>query len=279
MNKLTLTGATLAFTVVCAHATTVYSNAAPGDAYTNASPSNQGQAVGATGWYYNNVRHSGTAGIDQTYARNGNGSARLQTIDGNSKADIEYLADGFSLFGNYVATSSLGRLGDLSSLSYEWFRAGTSTNSAAQMPAARILVDADGDLSTIDDRGGLVYELAYNGGGDAPTDQWVNVNIGSTTNLWNFGAGMSTIHGGHNKTLDDWINGFTGSTLSADSLILGFSFGVGSGWGPFDGAVDTVSWTLNGQTYDANFEAVPEPATMGILALAALVAARKRKKA
>ena len=99
-----LGAAALAIASVGAHSATVLSNnAAPGDAFTNAGGSSQGQAVGATGWYYNNVRNSGTAGINDTYARSGNGSALLQGTLGpggaSSKADIEYLSGGVAVLG------------------------------------------------------------------------------------------------------------------------------------------------------------------------------------
>jgi hypothetical protein len=66
-------------------------------------------------------------------------------------------------------------------------------------------------------------------------------------------------------------------------VILGFSSGVGSGWGSFTGAVDNISWTINGVTTVNNFEVaaadVPEPASVALLGLGlmGLVAARRRK--
>lgn len=283
MNKLLFTAFVAVSVTAVSSATTVFSNTAGGDSFTNASGSNQGQAVGTSGWFYNNVRNSGIAGIDTTFARNGNGSARLQTTLGpsgsSSKADFEYLATGTNLAGNFYAGSSLGTLNQLSSLSYEWVRASGGTANQHLMVAGRILIDADGNLATTNDRGGLVYETVYNGGSTStpvPTDTWVSENITANTFLWNFGGGMSTATGGYNKSLTDWVTGFSGSTISGNSAILGFSFGVGSGWGTFDGAVDTVAFTIDGQNYDANFEAVPEPATMTVLALVAL--ARRRKK-
>ena len=77
-----------------AHAVVVLANnAAPGDAFTNAAVANQGQAVGATGWYYNNVRNSGTAGIRNTYAQSrkrlgafaGHGGSRRGLVEGRHR--------------------------------------------------------------------------------------------------------------------------------------------------------------------------------------------------
>jgi len=255
-------------------------NLAPGDSFTNTGTSNQGQAVGATGWYYNNVRNSGVVGINTAYARSGNGSVLFQSPSGAAKADIEFLPSALNLGGNFFAGSSLGPFSVFSGMFYEWYRAGTSTNPAVQHPALRVLLDLDGDLSTPLDRAGLVFERAYN---SLPTlvDQWVADTITASTNLWSFGAlGFAT--GGYNVTLANWkVN-----PLLANAVVVGFSAGVGSGWnGIFEGAVDNIGWTINGQTSSYNFEvrgpsAVPEPASMALFAagLIALGAARCRRR-
>jgi len=282
MNKFALTSFALAFAVL-GQAQVFSNNGGVGDNFTNASGTNQGELVGSTGWVYNNVRNSGTVGIRTTNPYDGNGSVRFEGSIGpggaSSKSDIEYLVNPFDFGGNYVSTGSLGKLSDLVGMSYRYYRDGSSTNEAGQMMSGRILIDADGDLNTISDRGGLVYELAYNGGGAAPIDTWTLAGIGGSTNLWNFGAGMTNIFGGHGITLDNWITG--NGTVDGDSAIIGFSFGVGSGWGPNTMFLDDVAWQLdNGvtnQTFQHNFEVVPEPATMTILALGALAALKKRK--
>lgn len=274
---------------VAAHATPVISNnVTPGDAFTNAGGANQGQAVGATGWYYNNVRNSGTAGINNTYARSGNGSALLQGTVGpggaSSKADIEYLSGGVAVGGNYFATTSMGLFSTFSGMQYDWYRNSASTNSGVQIPALRILLDLDGNLATTGDRGGLVYEWAYNEAGNATTDTWVTANVGASTKLWNFGLGLGFEFdidgdGSPYDTLAEW----QASARLGNAAILGFSAGVGSGWGPFVGAVDNIGWTINGQSQTSNFEvagaAVPEPGTMMLVgaALLGLAAARRRR--
>lgn len=287
--KTTIASLTLMAFAGAAQAVLVNANNVGGDLFTNASGSNQGQAVGASGWYYNNVRNNGEVGIDGTYARSGNGSARLETTQGpggaSSKADIEYLAGGMSIFGNFAATSTLGLFKDFSVMQYDWFRDSSSTNSALQHPAMRILLDLDGSLLTTGDRGGLVYERAYNVAGNAPTDVWTTESIGSSSKLWNFGLGLGVEYdidgdGTPYDTLAEW----QADARLANATILGFSLGVGSGWGPFVGAVDNVSWTIGGTSASFNFEvpdggtAVPEPATLLVAATALLGLAATRRR-
>lgn len=267
------------------HCQHLYANNPGGDLFTNASGSNQGQAVGASGWYYNNVRASGEAGIDGTYARSGNGSARLQGVTGSSKADIEYLAGGVNVSGNFYASSSLGLFKDFTVMQYDWLRDSSSAATAHLQPVMRILLDADGDLGTTDDRGGLVFEAIYNAV-SVPTDSWQTSVVTNSTNLWNFGLGLgfaANINGtayAYDATLAEWHAYFP------NAAILGFSLGVGTGWDAFEGAVDNVSWTIGTVTSSFNFEmrdgggAVPEPATLLIAgtALLGLAAARRRRQ-
>lgn len=269
-----------------AEAAIVLSNAgtAPGDLFVNSGPTNQGQAVGTTGWYYNNVRNNAGVGINVAYPRSGDGSVLFQSPSGAGKADIEYLANAVNIGGNYVAAGSLGRFADFVGMSYEWYRDGTSTNPSAQHPSLRILLDADGNLLTTGDRGGLVFERPYNTPSVVPTDTWVADSIGSGTFVWNFGLGLgfaADIDGsssGYDQTVSQW------QAYLPNAVILGFSSGVGSGWnGVFRGAVDNIGWTIGNQSFTFNFEvapaaAIPEPATLAVIGvgLAGLSLRRRR---
>jgi len=260
-----------------ASAAVVLSNNPTGDLFTNPTSTNTGQAVGASGWYYNNVRVDGTVGISDAYPRAGNGSVRFSTKPvaapgtTNAKADIEFLPNATQTgTGNFVPTGSLGRFRDLTSMSYDWYRNSSSTNSGVQHPALRVLLAVPlpgGGFST----GGLVFERAYNVSGNAPTNTWVSDTVSGTSKVWKFG--LSPIPsdplglGPYNTTLADW-QGY----LPQDTQIIGISAGVGSGWGFFEGAVDNIAWTISGQTASFNFEIrgnppvpVPLPAVVWIL--------------
>ncbi len=258
----------------------VLSNNSPaGDAFTNPSGTNQGLAVGSSGWYYNNVRYGGTVGISANLPWATTGSVYFFSPGGAAKADIEYLADAVSVGGNYLAAGSLGRFADLQSLSYRWYRDGGSTVGAHLHPVIRILLDADGNLGTFGDRGGLVFERVYLGLSPAPVNQWVSETVSGSTYLWNFGLGLGFAANindtpyAYDATLAEW------QAYLPNAVILGFSAGVGSGWnGVFSGAVDDVSWVIAGAETRTNFEvsAVPEPATAVMVGAGLALLLRRR---
>lgn len=284
--------ATAVFTLFgAANAAPVLANNPNGDAFTNPTAANLGQAVGTSGWYYNNVRANGVVGIDGTYARSGNGSVHFSG-PANAKADIEFLPNAIPIAGNYNAAASLGSFSAFTGMSYEWYRNSTSATDVRQMPALRVLIDRDGNLATTNDRGGLVFERVYNEGVDssaAPTNAWTSETIGATTFVWNFGlnlGGTVSINQTpypYDDTLAQW------QAFMPNAVIIGFSSGIGSGWsGSFDGAVDNIAWTIGGVTTTNNFEtrataaAVPEPETLSLFAAAlvglGLTARRRRNR-
>ena len=277
-------GAALAAGANASAAPVFSNNAAPGDAFTNASGTNQGQAIAASGWYYNNVRAGATVGITTANARSGNGSAQF-TSPANGKADIEYLQGGATFGGNNYATASMGSFGSLLGMSYDWFRDTDSTATANLHPSLRVLLDADGDLGT-SDRGMLVFERAYNGVAST-AGVWNSDTVGASTKLWNSGLGLHFAYDlnrngyGYDSSLSDW------QAFLPNAVIIGFSSGVGSGWNTFGGAVDNISWNIGGQLTSSNFEvraddsAVPEPMTLALFGAGIVAAglARRRRKA
>lgn len=247
----------------------IYSNnPSPGDFFTNPGPTNQGLAVGTSGWYYNNTRNGGVVGINITYPRNGSASVYFNTPSGAAKADFEYLPNAVNLGGNFFSGGIIAPFSQLQSFSYDWYRDSSSTNPANQHPAIRVLLDADGNLLTIGDRGGLVFERVYNSS-PVPTDTWVSDTVTSTTNIWSFGLGLpfaADLDGngyGYDETLSEW------QAFLPNAVIIGFSVGVGSGWnGQFYGAADNIRWTISGNTFGPfNLETfVPEPTSIALLA-------------
>ncbi len=245
-----------------AHGAIIYSNNSPlDDSFTNPTGTNQGQAVGSSGWYYNNVRNSATVGISGMLPYASNGSVYFHSPSSAGKADIEYLPGAVNLGGNYASGGILGLFSDLQGFSFHWYRDSSTTVAPHLHPVLRVLLDADGNLSTVGDRGGLVFELAYNGGGPAvPAGTWVASSVGPGTYLWNFGLGLgfaANINAtpyAYDASLAEWQAYFP------DAVILGVSAGVGSGWsGVFSGAVDAISWTIAGQTQSFHFETAPAP--------------------
>lgn len=286
---LLLASAFIFATSASSYASVVLANdPAPGDLYSNSTVSNQGQAVGASGWYYNNVRNSGEVGINSTYQRSGNGAVEMNSLVGpggnSSKADIEYLSGGTLVSGNYYATTSMGLFSDFVSMQYDWLRNAGGAAGAHLAPVLRILLDKDGNLATTNDRGGLVFENVYNAGGAVATGAWTTTQIGSGTYLWNFGLGLGTGYNinstgyAYDATLTEW------QRFLSDAVIIGFSSGVGSGWGTFEGAVDNIGWTIGSLTSAYNFEvdngpvATPEPASMLLMGIGAASMAFMRKR-
>jgi len=272
----------LAFAVVMVPSfavTTVLANSPslPGDSFTNSLSSNTGQAIGASGWYYNNVRNNGIVGINNNYARNGLGSMYLETTQGpgglSSKADAELwrspTQNGNGNYGLGNTSQSLGALANLSALSYDWYRDSISANSAVQHPSLRLFIGNQSNTQF----GYIIFERVYNGG-TVLTDQWVSDDIfanRTSYNMWSTGSLPNS--NDFNVKLSDWMSS------SQNYQVYAVSSGVGSGWGTFRGAVDNVGVGFSGANSVYNFEPVPEPATMTAMAMGALALLRKRRKA
>ncbi len=97
-------------------------------------------------WLRRNVRSGEAVGIDPTHPRAGNASMFMALEAPNAgsigKADAEY-----------YPTATFGRLADLGTISYEWYRDSASASPGHLHPVYRLVIDADGNLLTTTDRG------------------------------------------------------------------------------------------------------------------------------
>ena len=219
-------------------------------------------------WLRNNVRGGSTVGITNTYARSGNGSAQMTgTIANTSKADMEYY------FGGQVVAPFA--LSSLSAASYDWLRNSSSTAAGHLVPSLRFMIDEDGDFSTSNDRGLLIYEPIYNGTTTAALDTWVTEAISGSSSLWwrQFTPGNTVVDPfGQQLSAYQSATGVTsaGRTITGNSMVYGLSSGIGSGWnGSFDGAVDNIEVEYGNHDVTFNFEtttATPEPASLVLFA-------------
>jgi len=218
-------------------------------------------------WQARNVGGDGVVGITTDYARSGNGSAYFSTVDGNSKADLEYY------FTQPLALSSF------EGGSYDWYRDGASGVNGILAPSLRLLV-TDGQQS-----GMLIFEPYYQAApGNVATDTWVTSIFSLSSVVWSNSTSTLTVPAGTGTCAVGCFSSLQNWAASNPNLnVLGLSTGVGSGWngGGFKGAVDNVSVTFGGQTQTFNFEvsAVPEPATWAMMIVGfGLVGAAARRR-
>ena len=111
------------------------------------------------------------------------------------------------------------RLGELGAISFDYYLG----DGAAATPAVRLVVDADGDLSTTGDRVQLVFEHA---GQDGAAGSWQSADLAGGSWLgWQYADGRNLDGGADTVGLDRWASGEGyrpqgGYMLDANSLVL-----------------------------------------------------------
>lgn len=210
---------------------------------------------GIAGWYYGDIRNSGTVGITRSNDRT---SSEAATNYPGSSGSLEFVLTGgsdkagFNLYFDPTVTSI--RLADIESMSYDWYRDSSSSNPAVQVPALFMWVDRDGDLNTADVVG-IKYETVYNDyPAGAPTNSWQTSTISDQTNLWSWNApGYAWVFYGY--TLSFWKSTYP------DGVVIGIGVDAGSGWnGFFLGNVDFITIDLVGTDNDLFYDFQVAPA-------------------
>ena len=218
-----------------------------------------------TNWERDDVRGNGTVAITTDKPRDGDGSARFETNGTSDKGSI----------GDYWGTVAGRTLGNVSEVSYDWYRDGSSDDSTGNSDliqvSMKLLLDGDGDDATTNDRVTLIYERVYNYSGSepraAPEDVWVDADI-TDAKFWMFsganGGAINTTGGSLALyTLDEWA-GTTNATydpLTDDSAVRATQLQLGSGASghQLHYADDVVVAFGADRAVDDNFEVTPPP--------------------
>jgi hypothetical protein len=143
-------------------------------------------------------------------------------------------------------------LGDLDELSFDYYI--VSSDKTNTIPVIRLIIDADGNLATTNDRGELVFEWAYQGFGTTTQGSWQSVDlVGGDWVAWQRSFGVNRDQIANMTEYSDWADadGYTpvgGLHFDENSLILGYSIALGSGNGTTDVYMDNVKF--DGVTMD-----------------------------
>lgn len=231
---------------------------------------------GSQGWFPTDVTAGGSASIVASSLGDGDGFLQLTTSGASEKAKV----------GFFNFPGSLGTLGDLvngGSLSFDLYRSGASTaNNDLQVAVRFYVTNASGQS------GSIVWENSYNG--SALVVDTFDTRNGSAGNWWIRSGGHNFDQVANLHTLSGFAGGATATdgsdtaiTLGSDTIINSLEVGAGSGWSnTFIGGIDNVNLSFGngGATYNSNFQAVPEPASMAALGLgvAAIIRRRRNKK-
>ena len=190
---------------------------------------------------YTEVRQGSLSIVDGPGAGT-DGALRLETDNNNGRLRLNDVYDSDNQF----------TLGELDELSFEYYV--ESSDRTDVIPVIRLMIDADGDLSTTTDRGELVFEWAYQGFGPVAQDNWQTADLaGGDWTAWQRSNNTNWDQIANMTELSDWADadGYTpvgGITFDENSVVLGWSVALGSGNGTEVAYIDDLQ--VAGVTYD-----------------------------
>jgi hypothetical protein len=249
-------------------------------------PPSMTPAVGS--WYQSGVQGGATIGIVDLTGAGGNletaqplptGAGKITTPNDNTaRAEAYTYAD----FGD--AASFLGNV----QLGYNYYKTTNPLNPSAA-PALKLIVNSTG--GTGDNYGTLIYEPYWNVTTPTP-DVWQNVSISSSTGgggndasggwWWSGGFEIPSGSGGPPlRSLTEWVAAFQTSDPTDFATARVVALGIGEGtYNPGEVSYfDGISYAAlgGGQTWD--FQAVPEPASIGMAMIAGVAGLAVRRRA
>ena len=229
---------------------------------------------------------SGTTAANTSSAQALLGSGSWQA-NGTAKSSIGFTpAD--------LGFSSTITISDVESIDWSTFK--TTTGGSA--PDWYLTVYTQPSANPLNNNGSswyglrMTFEGLYANNFSNPANQWNTYSTDPGTNqltmidsnTTNFGFyGAPTLQDIQaNNGLIDWSTYPTSSSTATfdydDVAILAFVLETGSGWASgFDGYLDSFSVTVGGNTTTIDFEPIPEPASLSVLAMGALAVLRRRR--
>ena len=211
--------------------------------HSNPGPSTtSAPTVLADGSTMNTEVQRGSITIADAPGSDDDGALRLVTNDNSGRLRFNVAFDQ----DQYV------ELGDLDNLSFDYYIDSASRTDV--IPVIRLIIDADGDLATTGDRGELVFEYAYQGLPPTTQDAWQTADlVGGDWTAWQRSFGVNRDQIVNMTEFSDWADadGYTpagGLHFDENSLVLGYSFALGSGNGTADIYMDNLQ--VGGVTYD-----------------------------
>jgi hypothetical protein len=247
-------------------------------------------ARGDAGWESTDTR---VAGVNATTDPDIDSRIQFTTGPAGSDGAVNLLAptgtDKATLA--YVDSNGLGGLAAFTA-SYRWYKDGPA---GAPAPALKLgLRTSDYGITGSSSRIGennwdkiLIYEPYDNpDAGSTPTGTWVTQSTDPNNGTWwMFDRTISTaVNPPHSSlTLNQWLSNATYGTRLSGASIVDVALGVGSGNAGSDGYVDWLETSAIAGGERINFRAVPEPASIALVALAigglGLFGLRRRRSA